>query len=191
MPIERSPCTASAESAGQESGRRLHGSNCQPMTFDRARAAYAASRISSNLKRNAKQFGWLQAPATNFPRNTTEATAPVASFSSPAQPLQLGTSNPGPRCSAVPNRHTSSSGEPSQPSLLSMLRECTTQSEQINPAAPLPQKAVTYRRKACSPNPTSVAPALASALSSIARTDHLRMFDALCGLCFFASKIYR
>jgi hypothetical protein len=27
-------------------------------------AAYAASRISSNLKGSTKQFGWLQAPAT-------------------------------------------------------------------------------------------------------------------------------
>src|SRR6267378_1145549 len=42
---------------------RLHGSNRQPITLI-ARAAYAASRISSNLKGTTKQFGWLQASAT-------------------------------------------------------------------------------------------------------------------------------
>jgi len=31
-----------------------------------ARAAYTASRISSNLKGTTKQFRWLQAPATNL-----------------------------------------------------------------------------------------------------------------------------
>ena len=36
--------------------------NLLPLT---ARAAYAASRISSNLKGTTKQFGCLQAPATN------------------------------------------------------------------------------------------------------------------------------
>src|SRR3977135_3905852 len=36
------------------------------MTFDLARAAYAASQISSNLKGSTKQFGWLQAPATKI-----------------------------------------------------------------------------------------------------------------------------
>ena len=35
--------------------------NLLPLT---ARAAYAASRISSNLKGTTKQFGWLQAAAT-------------------------------------------------------------------------------------------------------------------------------
>jgi hypothetical protein len=35
--------------------------NLLPLT---ARAAYAASRISSNLKGTTKQFGWFQAPAT-------------------------------------------------------------------------------------------------------------------------------
>jgi hypothetical protein len=35
--------------------------NLLPLT---ARAAYAASRISSNLKGTTKQFGWLQATAT-------------------------------------------------------------------------------------------------------------------------------
>ena len=35
--------------------------NLLPLT---ARAAYAASRISSNLKGTTKQFGWLQASAT-------------------------------------------------------------------------------------------------------------------------------
>ena len=29
-------------------------------------AGYAASPISSNLKGSTKQFGWLQAPATNL-----------------------------------------------------------------------------------------------------------------------------
>ena len=33
-----------------------------------SRAAYAASRISSNLKGTTKQFGWLQAPATHYRR---------------------------------------------------------------------------------------------------------------------------
>src|SRR5882724_4749834 len=42
---------------------RLHGSNRQPITLI-ARAAYAASRISSTLKGTTKQFGWLQASAT-------------------------------------------------------------------------------------------------------------------------------
>jgi hypothetical protein len=37
------------------------------MTVDIRGAAYAASRISSTLKGNTKQFGWLRAPATNFP----------------------------------------------------------------------------------------------------------------------------
>src|SRR3984885_9434987 len=45
---------------------RLYGSNRQPMTFDLARAGYAASRISSTLKGSTKQFGWLQAPATKI-----------------------------------------------------------------------------------------------------------------------------
>jgi len=35
------------------------------MTVDLRGAAYAASRISSTLKGSTKQFGWLQAPATN------------------------------------------------------------------------------------------------------------------------------
>ncbi len=34
-----------------------------PMTLQ---AGYAASRISSKLKGSTKQFGWLQAPATNL-----------------------------------------------------------------------------------------------------------------------------
>jgi hypothetical protein len=34
------------------------------MTVDLRGAAYAASRISSMLKGNTKQFGWLQAAAT-------------------------------------------------------------------------------------------------------------------------------
>jgi hypothetical protein len=34
-----------------------------PMT---SHVVYAASRISSNLKGSTKQFGWLQAPATNI-----------------------------------------------------------------------------------------------------------------------------
>src|SRR5712671_574982 len=42
--------------------RQRHGSNRQPMTFDLARAAYAASRISSNLKGSTKQFGWSRQP---------------------------------------------------------------------------------------------------------------------------------
>jgi hypothetical protein len=40
---------------------QLHGSNCQQITCRR----YAASRISSTLRDSTKQFGWLQAPATN------------------------------------------------------------------------------------------------------------------------------
>ena len=44
--------------------RRLYGGNCQSMTLT-SHAAYAASRISSNLRASTKQFGWLQAPATN------------------------------------------------------------------------------------------------------------------------------
>jgi hypothetical protein len=35
------------------------------LTLMTVHAAYAASRISSNLKGSTKQFGWLQAPATN------------------------------------------------------------------------------------------------------------------------------
>jgi hypothetical protein len=35
------------------------------MTVDLRGAAYAASRISSTLKGSTKQFGWLQAAATN------------------------------------------------------------------------------------------------------------------------------
>ena len=35
--------------------------NRPPITF----APYAAGRINSNLKASSKQFGWLQAPATN------------------------------------------------------------------------------------------------------------------------------
>ena len=42
--------------------RLLYGSNRQRMTLH---AGYAASRISSNLKGSTKQFGWLQALATN------------------------------------------------------------------------------------------------------------------------------
>jgi hypothetical protein len=34
------------------------------MTVDLRGAAYAASRISSTLKGSTKQFGWLQAAAT-------------------------------------------------------------------------------------------------------------------------------
>jgi hypothetical protein len=37
--------------------------NLLPLT---ARAAYAASRISSNLKGTTKQFGWLQASQSKF-----------------------------------------------------------------------------------------------------------------------------
>jgi hypothetical protein len=68
------------------SGRRVHKAHIQAFSFEcfweflglerridepvanllhlTARAAYAASRISSNLKGTTKQFGWLQASAT-------------------------------------------------------------------------------------------------------------------------------
>jgi hypothetical protein len=42
---------------------RLRGSDPQPVTFGLL-GVYAANRINSNLKGNTKQFGWLQAPAT-------------------------------------------------------------------------------------------------------------------------------
>jgi hypothetical protein len=51
-------------------------------------AGYAASRISSRLKGSTKQFGWLQAPATNFSCSISylEATALVASFEDAVSP---------------------------------------------------------------------------------------------------------
>jgi len=55
---------------------RLHGSNRQPITLI-ARAAYAASRISSNLKGTTKQFGWLQASATKVSSLSTTSTNPA------------------------------------------------------------------------------------------------------------------
>lgn len=47
--------------------RRLHESNCQPMTMT-SHPSYAARRISSNLNGSTKQFGWLQPPATILSR---------------------------------------------------------------------------------------------------------------------------
>jgi hypothetical protein len=45
---------------------RLHPSNRQPMPLT-SHAAYAASRISSNLKGSTKEFGRLQAPQPRRP----------------------------------------------------------------------------------------------------------------------------
>jgi hypothetical protein len=56
--IDKRPCS---DWFGQLPGG-LHGGNRQPMA---SHAAYAASRISSNLKGSTKQFGWLPASTTN------------------------------------------------------------------------------------------------------------------------------
>jgi hypothetical protein len=54
-----------------------HIASCPPLKIgwlSYSHAAYAASRISSNLKGSTKQFGWLQAPARN-PKLTVDAAS--------------------------------------------------------------------------------------------------------------------
>jgi len=48
--------------------------NLGPLT---SHAAYAAGRISSNLKGSTKQFGWLQASATKLSFLSTASTNPA------------------------------------------------------------------------------------------------------------------
>jgi hypothetical protein len=58
------------------------GSKRQSMTLH---AGYAVSRISSRLKGSTKQFGWLQAPATNRARTPRRRRARSVSGSFPSK----------------------------------------------------------------------------------------------------------
>jgi hypothetical protein len=55
--------------------------------------AYAATRISSNLKGSTKQFGWLQAPATIRIDNFTVGTTSSASLAHDFAATLLRTNN--------------------------------------------------------------------------------------------------
>ena len=63
LPVKCGPTGISNRAVGRMVGYPEAIADLYPMT---SHVVYAASRISSNLKGSTKQFGWLQAPATNL-----------------------------------------------------------------------------------------------------------------------------